>query len=67
MEIGELPLASRGTDVRSRRTEDRGQKLEDKGKKVRGWEGPKVRRKPQSDIGILITFGLSPLSFCLST
>jgi len=29
-------------------TEDRGQKLEDKGKKVRGWEGPKVRRKPQS-------------------
>jgi hypothetical protein len=57
----------RSTEERKQKSDVRGQKLEDKGKKVRGWEGPKVRRKPQSEIGILITFGLSPLSFCLST
>jgi len=28
-------------------TDGRWQKSDDKGKKVRGWEGQKVRRKPQ--------------------
>ena len=54
------------TESRCQRTATRRQKSEDKGKKVRGWEGPKVRRKPQAEIGIPITFSLYPFAYQLN-
>jgi len=46
------------TEYRRQRSEERGQKTDDKGKKVRGWEGVKVRKNPQSELVLPLTFSL---------
>jgi len=46
------------TEYRRQRSEERGQETDDKGKKVRGWEGVKVRKNPQSELVLPLTFSL---------